>query len=140
MKPRLVSTQRYMLIQLTQELAFTAAEAFTLTSRRQKHAEHFTLGQQRGRDERFQPAAQETLWKWEGDRLEIGFVHQVALHTSRQPVLIDSHVRLLSHGELNGQSLAVPTDTGDNELVRFRFVQADRTEVCRQVLLQGSDH
>src|SRR6185436_15083450 len=86
---RLTRGQRNVRAQLPDEFAIRTAECSWLAPGRDQDAEDAALGLQRRGDQRTQAPAREPLRERKVDRLHIRLVNKLALHATRQPVLVD---------------------------------------------------
>src|ERR1700728_919838 len=136
----LVGCQGTVLAQLPQKLALAAAEAVGLTARADEDAEDLSLYWQGRRDEGSQAAACQSLRKREIEPVDLRLVDEVAADTARQAVLVDGNAGMLGHRKLLRQWSAGQAHCNDREGAPGRVVEADTTEIQRQLFLQCTHH
>src|SRR6187399_230811 len=98
----MICGQRYVVAELSQELALGATECMRGAPRHHQYAEHAATLFDHERDDhhRTQSASRETLRKRKLHVNDVGLVHQLAGDAAREPILVDLDVRLLGHREL----------------------------------------
>src|ERR1700677_4734431 len=102
-KLRLVSGNGDMLAQLPEEFAFTAAKAVRRVSRDDENAEYLAFHHQRGRDHGLQSGSRQALRKGEWHLPQVGLVHELSAHATRQAIRVDRNTGLFSQPDIDCQ-------------------------------------
>ena len=132
-----------MVAELAQEFALAARERFDFAARHDQHAEHAAalLDHQRHDHHGLEPAARQALRKRIADLRDVGFVHQLARHAARQPVLIDLDARAFGHREIERERRAACAHPRHREGAGMMLVVAQGGEIGGQVFLDAAhDH
>src|SRR5258708_26047505 len=132
--------QRHVLAELTKEFAFAADERVRLESRDDQPSEYLALDLQRCRHERPQAAAREALREREVDASDIGLVDELALHASREAILVDIDPCPLWHRQFKRQGMTVQADRPDDQHAVHVVVVAQAGEIDRQLIFDAADH
>src|SRR5258708_27712732 len=107
---RLMGGQGDVLAQLSQELAFAAAETMRLAPGSDEHPENPAFHQEWRCHHRTEPYLCQPLWKGKEHLIDVRLIDQLSPDAAGQAVLVDGNLGLLGQSEFHRKLPAVQTE------------------------------